>query len=1691
MRKVALWFVGWGLAISLSAQTIIFQEGFGGVTPGNIPAQWYLGDGGVVDLVPPLHHDSTWTVDSNYNGNTLGQGNFLFIRYNCSLGQQDTIITDTFDATGVTGSVYLGYLTYYWAGSSDTGFVQVYDGATWQTVKMYTGSTVGGWGTNAQWEMIDVTPYANANMMVRFVWHENCDWYWAIDSVTVFSACLAPINVQISPICPDSIAISWAAYGGDSVVVEYGAPGFTPGTGTRFQVAGTDTQFYAGPGVYEVRVWGYCGSNASFDTVVQSVYVGNMPVNVSVYTSSFPQEVYWKLFHIPDSSLVASVTAGYYSSSNPTDTHVVCMVHGDTFRFEAWDSYGDGWNGGLYEIWVNTSCGRLILANNGGSTPTNNVNAGGNDDLESVEYFVVDTTTLSPVENVVATPISDTSIVVTWTAASDTVYIEYGVAGFTPGTGTVHAIPFPTATDTLQPLTPNTTYDIYVWRVCNGLVSDTVLVSATTFCTPFTLPFLETFETTGPDSIPSCWVADPTFGPDTVGVDTLSSCVMGQGSLSIYGGSGSGFAAITPYLDVSSYAGLIVKYYYREGDNTSCGNDPESSDSLFVELWDGSSWQVIAAYSGAANITTYTPAQHIVPIAGWGLTTTQVRFRAKGTGAGFDNWYIDSVEIIGVTCLAPTGVVAQWVTIDSIRVAWAFNIGDSVRVEYGAPGFTPGSGTSLIVVAPDTSVTFYVAPGSYDIYVWSYCGGNASLDTVLVSLCGPPITLPYIENFTDTALWSNTCWSRNNTQYVYVDTTMDCSFSGNVLTLWGQAGLEAVSPDFIVTPGQPIKISYYYRAGGGSCGETPDANDRVAVQYWDGSQWQNLVVYDGGNEGPVWKPATHFVCLPPGVSSTKIRFYMVSGSGSSFDSWHFDSLRIELAPTQPDIEIVGIDLIEHTLCGVGSADTLVVAYVNYGGGAADTVEIGYQVGATVFTDTVIYASGFGSCNDAGNIDTVFLPLNLTGTGAFTVVVWAEDIYEEGDLSDSVTFIRSVGDRWVYLGLTTASFGNEVYWKLFHIPDSVLVASVPPATYSSNNSYVDSFCLLTGDTYRYEAWDSWGDGWHGGGFKIYTFNNCGDTVYYVPFTPVPNNAGNLEVVSYFTVDDPNVPTNVALVDVLAPQPTSVCNTAIQDSVKVVFKNNGTLPLDTVYVGFELLGNVVQDTIVYSPPLAPCALDTYMIDTFSLINAAANIYIWARGSIDSVSSDDSASVPLSSGNRWVYLGIATQSWGYEIFWKLFYMPDSVLVASVPAGTYSSNSSSVDSVCLIDGATYRFEAWDDFGDGWNGGTYRWYLLLCGDTVVLADNGGQTPSNGTCCGVQLESVEYFTVAANDVQAELFLQPDTSNCIAKPIDVAMVVTNYTESPITADVYLTFTPVGLGTLKDTTLTAYAIDPCTDTIWATLYNIDVGAYAVHGIVSYSGDVNPANDTVFTDTVRILDSLPTPPLPPVAEACADETPVTLDATISGFTPVHYSWWPSGDTASAIDVNATGLYVVTITYGSGCVLVDTAQVIVYPAPSVSIMGPAVVDQGVPNTYTVVPPAPADTAYYYQWNTGDTTATITYTATQPGQDTLWVIVTNIYGCDDTAVKIIEVITGVDQAQANAYVLRYYPTTATAQIVAGQDVIEWVEVRDVVGRVLTRRSVNDQVVTVSLKRLPAGTYFIAVKGRKAGLVVYRVLKEE
>ncbi len=1223
-----------------------------------------------------------------------------------------------------------------------------------------------------------------------------------------------------------------------------------------------------------------------------------------------------------------------------------------------------------------------------------------------------------------------------------------------------------------------------------------------------TVYFTETFGTVIPGTVPAGWqlgdggVIDqqPPLQPDSTWtvVTDFGGNNLGQGKfLFIQGNAAMGQKDTieTPSITIlpgsltgDLYLGLLTFYNYNQ------------DDTGFIQVWDAntSSWITVKVYTGTSYGSWASPLWDTINITPYASTQLKVRFVWHEQGDLF--WAIDSVTIFAI-CAPITSASASWIAPGDVVISYSPSGYDSIKVEYGPPGFSPGTGTVITFIpgnSPDT-ITGLNPNNDYDFYVWGYCGSDASVDTAFASLCALA-SLPFSETFNNASSF-NRCWDVDGVAYIDNSTAACGSVSGSFLTLWGDDQTYVESPAVDVGSSGGFIITYYYRGGNGACGDRPEAGDKIAVQYWDGSAWQDIVIYDGANAPIQWTRQDLAVCLPAGITVTRVRIKVLSGGGPTLDSWHFDNLSITPLPTQPEVNIVDIERIANTICGVGTNDTIKVSIVNFSQEPVDTLVIGYRVGSTYFVDTISYVSvgGFGSCPNILAIDVIDLPFNVTGSGMYELRIFAHDLNNDLSASDTVSFYVMVGERWLYTDINTGSYGSDVFWKLYYTPNNYLVASSSPGTYNSNSIYTESFCVIDG-SYRFEAWDRTGDGWTNGGYKVYMLTICGDTVLLANNNgQSPDNGSccgeQIEVSETFTVFDPELNNpDIEAVTLLSPDTFYLCGQPLKDSILLVIRNTTYLIFDTVYIGFDDGLNTGSTMLDYSSVggMQPCQIDTIYVGYTNVPSGTGTLIVWARAKGDAASNNDTIKTPYSIGNRWVFVEVNTGNYGNEVFWKVYHQPFGTLVASVSPGTYADNSTYVDSFCVFDGETYRFEAWDSWGDGWGGGTYSIYTVACvNDTLIFVNNNGQSPDNGNCCGQEIEVAETFDINMANISFREFVRPNPylANCVGKPVELAFILVNFTNTVQSADVNLTLRPISALAQKDTTLLGLSVDVCHDTITVMLYDVLNGTYEVSGTVTSLIDAYGYDNSETVDSVIVQDSVPPIDLPQYLTVCSKDVPVVFDVAVGpAFQPATYQW-NTGDTTPSIEIYNSAYVSVEISYGNGCIIRESSHVTVNPSPVINVNAPSVMIKD--SVHEASASASGGNQFTYQWfwqgQLIDTTQTVEITPIITGSDTIYVVVTNEYGCIDTAFHVFNVVLSSEIATLPEIKV-WYAGNSTF-IIQTQEVINTVALAELTGKVIWHAKPNGSgVINIKLPEIPRGIYLLSVKTLKGAELKFKIV---
>ncbi|CAE7408231.1 unnamed protein product, partial [Symbiodinium sp. CCMP2456] len=355
-------------------------------------------------------------------------------------------------------------------------------------------------------------------------------------------------------------------------------------------------------------------------------------------------------FYVRDScgATDLSTWSGPYAfNTTLCDTSAQC-----SFDFDLYDSFGDGWNGGLINV-VQSGVTLSTLGTNftGGSADTNNM---------------IDLCDGVPAYLIVSNPgawSSEISFYAT-SFAGDTVVAYPASTGFSTG-------------DTLAIFNVN----------CS-------------FSCPYPLaPYTQSFDSA---SVPNCWSAYESAGSGWE-FGQLGSADYAAANAAEQTGNGGYYAWIdfsstddstsleSIPVDVSNLMTPALQFsLFSENTNSSDYN------TLYVEAFDGSSWQLVDTLRGdLGGWQTF-----VYDISGFTkpVNLAHVRFRGESNGGNdfYNDLLIDDVMIMELpSCFAPSALGVVGVNNTSADVFWTTGGAANWDVQFGTTGFSLGSGTTV------------------------------------------------------------------------------------------------------------------------------------------------------------------------------------------------------------------------------------------------------------------------------------------------------------------------------------------------------------------------------------------------------------------------------------------------------------------------------------------------------------------------------------------------------------------------------------------------------------------------------------------------------------------------------------------------------------------------------------------------------------------------------------------------------------------------------------------------------------------------------------------------------------------------------------------------------------------------------------------------------------------------------------
>ncbi len=424
---------------------------------------------------------------------------------------------------------------------------------------------------------------------------------------------------------------------------------------------------------------------------------------------------------------------------------------------------------------------------------------GGSGDIALDDFDIHEQPTCPQPTNLAISNVTATTADVSWTTGGATNWtIEYGPAGFTLGNGT--RISTATNPTTIMGLSPATSYDIYVRDSCapTDLSLWTGPVAFSSGCAVAIAPFSQNFD--GPNWIPgtgfgaqgsidTCWTRNPIttyfwkpgppqFVPGNTGPS--GDHTTGNGKY-IYTETSGGSTVTqtaeleTPPIDVSGLTQPFLTFWYHLYGNNIGDLEVEISNN------GGASFTNVFTLQGQqqfSNNDAWLEAN--VDLAAYAGDTIIIKFNGIIYNfGGASNLSLDDISVDEAPpCQKPSQLALNFVWIDFADLSWTAGSGTDWELEYGAPGFTLGTGTK---VAANSNTNFKLSglsPNtSYDVYVRDSCGiGNVSAWVGPISfttLC-QAVPASFSEDF-EGAAWDNggantalgtiaNCWVRDTTE---------------------------------------------------------------------------------------------------------------------------------------------------------------------------------------------------------------------------------------------------------------------------------------------------------------------------------------------------------------------------------------------------------------------------------------------------------------------------------------------------------------------------------------------------------------------------------------------------------------------------------------------------------------------------------------------------------------------------------------------------------------------------------------------------------------------------------------------------------------------------------------------------------------------------------------------------------------
>jgi len=562
--------------------------------------------------------------------------------------------------------------------------------------------------------------------------------------------CTTPSQIKITNVTLESAVVNWTGNLGNTYDIEWGIQGFTPGAGTQ-QTGISGTSFalsgLAAETFYDFYVRQNCSSDDYSQWAKHTFRVGYcIPQS---YTTSNSLGVTISSFSAQGITNISNLDSGYspLGFGDYTESQSVSQIPGAPISFaikpgttarskvlRIWIDYDK--NGvfdnseavytsanftsiynGSFNVNANVSPGnyRMRIMMNYTTTPNDPCSIDFYGEAEDYMLNVLAPLPCQTVSGFTATNITAINATINWSGTNSQFDVEWGLSGFTLGTGTQQS-GITTASYDVTGLSVNSKYDFYVRQDCTNSADGYSYWAKYTFAT---VDYCK----------PASYSNSPTYGI------TIDSFTTAGGTNNINnlnsGYSPLGYGDFTTAHSISQYAGETVSF---SAVPNSTSYNYEKGINIWIDTNKNGVFETSEIVYTAPGIATGTLAGTFMLPSAINPGNYRMRVIMKYNSTLISPCEINfhgeaedyTLTVLNVLpCTSVNGLTANNPDLSSAQLNWG-NSG-TFDIEYGLTGFTLGTGTTITGITETHHTVLGLADGAYDFYIRQDCTSD-SLD---------------------------------------------------------------------------------------------------------------------------------------------------------------------------------------------------------------------------------------------------------------------------------------------------------------------------------------------------------------------------------------------------------------------------------------------------------------------------------------------------------------------------------------------------------------------------------------------------------------------------------------------------------------------------------------------------------------------------------------------------------------------------------------------------------------------------------------------------------------------------------------------------------------------------------------------------------------------------------------------------